>query len=287
MAVLALLGRCSSRVGALARRGVRDSRPGLPFLPYSLLLKTASNSASGSPKQPPVVTALDVLQLTKHDAPRFVGEHDLLSEAIQRMDDNRISSLVVRDAQDRVVGFITQLDILRAIVRIGVKDEYSGEPTGWNVPVAQVMTPSKDLVFLSPTDTLEDARSLMAISGKRHIPVLSGSTLLGILNPKDIAKYIHLSTERSAKAEYVTTVMPRKGMPLGTKVKAEGPAAGVPGVHVQLHSAVCLLPHPRKVETGGEDAYLLGPHMIGVADGVGALALPRSAMLSPSCSQMA
>lgn len=243
--------------------------PRLPPMYTSCRPLAGKSSGQEETAKKPVVTTLDVLQLTKHDAPRFVGEHDLISEAMQRMDEHRISSLVVRDGQDRVVGFLTQLDLLRAIVRRGTKDEYSGEPTGWNVAVSQVMTPSKDLVFLSPTDTLEDARSLMAVSGKRHIPVLSGSTLLGILNPKDIAKYIHLATERSAKAEYVTMVMPRKGMPLGTKLKAEGPAAGAPGVHVQLHSAVCLLPHPNKVATGGEDAYLLGPHMIGVADGVG------------------
>ena len=35
-----------------------------------------------------------------------------------------------------------------------------------------------------------------------------------------------------------------------------------------LRSAVCNLPHPHK-ETVGEDAFLLGPHMVGVADGVG------------------
>jgi CBS domain-containing protein len=266
---------CSRRIrgSALARVSAGLLAPRLPPL-YTPCRPLAGKSSDDKPKETvkkPIVTTLDVLQLTKHDAPRFVGVNDLISEAMHRMEEHRISSLVVRDAQDRVVGFLTQRDLLCAIVRRGVKDEYSGESTGWNVAVSQVMTPSKDLVYLSPTDTIEDARSLMAVSGKRHIPVLSGSTLLGILNPKDIAKYIHLATERSAKAEYVTMVMPRKGMPLGTKLKADGPAAGTPGVHVQLHSAVCLLPHPNKVETGGEDAYLLGPHMIGVADGVGAL----------------
>ena len=41
----------------------------------------------------------------------------------------------------------------------------------------------------------------------------------------------------------------------------------------RLHLSTALictqLPHPAKKETGGEDAYLLGPHMVGVADGVG------------------
>jgi len=232
-----------------------------------------ANKATGEPSaaaKAAVVTTLDVLRLTaKGQTPQFVSENDVLWSVMQRMVEDGVGSLIVRDTQDRVVGFITQRDVLRCIVRIGVKHEYSGEPMGWNVPVSQAMTPSKDLLFLSPTDTLEDARSLMAISGKRHIPVLSGSTLLGILHPKDIARYIYLVSERSAKTEYVTNVMPRRGMPLGTKLKLEGPGGVMGNVKVQLHSAVCVLPHPNKVATGGEDAYLLGPFMIGVSDGVG------------------
>mmetsp|Transcript_13159 Transcript_13159/g.44267 ORF Transcript_13159/g.44267 Transcript_13159/m.44267 type:complete len:296 (-) Transcript_13159:787-1674(-) len=131
------------------------------------------------------------------------------------------------------------------------------------------MTPAKDLVYLSPSDTLDEVRSLMALSGRRHIPVLAGSTLLGILNPKDIAKYIHLqrNASTSAKSDFVQTVMPRKGVPIGTKLtRGSGLAAEAA---LQLYSAVALLPHPAKTESGGEDAFLLGPHMIGVADGVG------------------
>jgi len=125
------------------------------------------------------------------------------------------------------------------------------------------MTPAKDLVYLSPSDTLDEVRSLMALSGRRHIPVLAGSTLLGILNPKDIAKYIHLqrNASTSAKSDFVQTVMPRKGVPIGTKLtRGSGLAAEAA---LQLYSAVALLPHPAKTESGGEDAFLLGPHMLG------------------------
>ena len=155
------------------------------------------------------------------------------------------------------------------------------------------MTPAKDLVYLSPSDTLDEVRSLMALSGRRHIPVLAGSTLLGILNPKDIAKYIHLqrNASTSAKSDFVQTVMPRKGVPIGTKLTRGSGLAGRGGAAagtslepswnrrvdsglaaeaaLQLYSAVALLPHPAKTESGGEDAFLLGPHMIGVADSTG------------------
>ncbi|EOD29340.1 Hypothetical protein EMIHUDRAFT_449869 [Emiliania huxleyi CCMP1516] len=226
--------------------------------------------ASGGPSSG-VVTALDILRsvsgarYTMDDPLRAsIGEGEPISAAIHRM---------VRPHGD--------------------KSRPGATPEGWNVPVSSVMTPAKDLVYLSPSDTLDEVRSLMALSGRRHIPVLAGSTLLGILNPKDIAKYIHLqrNASTSAKSDFVQTVMPRKGVPIGTKLTRGSGLAGRGGAAagtflepswnrpvgsglaaeaaLQLYSAVALLPHPAKTESGGEDAFLLGPHMIGVADSTG------------------
>ena len=59
-------------------------------------------------------------------------------------------------------------------------------------------------------------------------------------------------------------------MPLGTKLAdRERNADGLPQEQIYaLSSAVANLPHPHK-ESLGEDAFLLGPNMIGIADGVG------------------
>ena len=112
------------------------------------------------------------------------------------------------------------------------RSEKGSEPRGWDVPVSQVMTPSKDIVWLSPDDTLEEGRSLMHASGKRMLPVLSGATMLGIIEPRDIARYLHLSTaegSRSAKDSWVSTVLRHKGMPLSTRVaRPEGEGFGGP-----------------------------------------------------------
>lgn len=54
-------------------------------------------------------------------------------------------------------------------------------------------------------------------------------------------------------------------MPLSTRIKHDPDEQVHP---LTLRSAVCNLPHPHK-ESLGEDAFLLGPHLVGVADGVG------------------
>jgi len=200
----------------------------------------------------------------------MVTEDTPVLDAMQLMMSQGVGSLVVQDSNGRVVGFLTQRDLLRCIYRNGHVPEGANEPVGWNVPVSRTMTLSKDLVFLSPKDSLESARSLMAISGKRHVPVLSGETLLGVISPKDIARFLHLSTgdPNSAKSDYVSAVLSRKGMPLGTRLHGElDEESKIPPC--ELSSAVCSLPHHEKVATGGEDAHFIGPHMVGVADGVG------------------
>ena len=216
-------------------------------------------------------TTLDILKDASLSGQRvhFVLETDRMSYAATHMITNRVGSVMVKDANDRVVGFLTQRDILRCIVHKGRPVPGTAEPMGWNVMVGSVMAQAKDLVYLSPEDTLEDARALVSVSGKRHIPVLSGSTVLGVISPKDIARALHHASaeaqEQSAKTTYVSTVMGRRGIPLGTRLQTSGDQLYQ---NFALRSAVCSLSHPHKA-SAGEDAFLLGPHMVGVADGVG------------------
>ena len=60
--------------------------------------------------------------------------------------------------------------------------------------------------------------------------------------------------------------MRRKGMPLATRVATRSADEAAAEHGYALISAVCSLAHPRKEDTGGEDAFLLGPQMVGVAD---------------------
>ena len=176
---------------------------------------TSGSSSASTRRIGQEATALDVLKNSRQGAVQFVHESESVRrgsrarprrsgpeptwragvsqvmDAIRTMVDNEVGSLVVQDGGERVVGFLTGRDMLRTVVTKGKLSEYGTEPEGWNVPVSSVMTPATELIFLSPTDTLDDARSLMAVSGKRHMPVLSGETLMGIINPKDIASYLH------------------------------------------------------------------------------------------------
>ena len=229
---------------------------------------------SSRPPDVPLSTVLDILKYATPAPVQYIEQTRRVSEAMHMMLNRKAGSLVVKDDSERIVGFLTVRDLMRCVVS-GAGDPSSvlfdpaAEPRGWNSSVRDIMTSSKELVFLTPKDSLEDARALMSVSGKRHIPVLSGSALLGVISPRDIARSLHLQRpevrEQTAKTSYVSTVMPRKGMPRSMRAKED---ADDGGHRLALRSAVCNLPHPHK-QSLGEDAFLLGPHMVGVADGVG------------------
>ena len=282
-----LLRRCPAplpaRLGLVASSSSSSSRCARHGSSYT---RSSSSSSSQSSLQEQDYSYIDedgrprfrtVIDVLKHSGGgvRYVFDDQRCFEAMKIMIHGGVGSLMVKDRSDRLVGFITQRDLLRAVVHKGqppVEWDPRSEPTAWNEFVKDIMTPSRELIFLTPKDTLDDARALMAVSGKRHIPVLSGNSLLGIMSPKDIAKALHLEHQEgvgvSAKESYVSTVMPRKGMPLATQLVDRDSAQSSQEQIYCLRSAVANLPHPFK-ESLGEDAFLLGPNMVGVADGVG------------------
>lgn len=54
------------------------------------------------------------------------------------------------------------------------------------VPVSQIMT--KELVTLNPTQTLYDAEKLFKMHNIRHIPVVEGEKIIGVLSYSDLLR---------------------------------------------------------------------------------------------------
>ncbi|MEX1092097.1 MAG: CBS domain-containing protein [Acidimicrobiia bacterium] len=95
-----------------------------------------------------------------------------VQEAARMMVDGEVGSLaVVRDSE--LVGIVTERDLLRAIA----EESLSGT-------VGSLMTPVPDT--LSPETTVEDAAYWMMAAGYRHIPVVEGVKLVGMVSIKDL-----------------------------------------------------------------------------------------------------
>ena len=80
-----------------------------------------------------------------------------------------------------MLGIITERDILRACARYRQSLE--------QLTVAEVMT--HDVVTGAPGDSVEDTMGLMTEKRIRHLPVMDGGHLLGIISIGDVVKAQH------------------------------------------------------------------------------------------------
>jgi signal-transduction protein with cAMP-binding, CBS, and nucleotidyltransferase domain len=99
---------------------------------------------------------------------------DSLEAAARKMWEQQTGSLLVLDG-DELLGIVTERDVLRAVA--------TGTPM--DTPVSDVM--SKDLITVEPGASLREAAGIMTDKWIRHLPVIEGGKLLGIVSQRDLA----------------------------------------------------------------------------------------------------
>jgi len=106
-----------------------------------------------------------------------IGPAHTLREASRLMSQRRVGAAVVSDPDTEGIGILTERDILNAI---GAGQDPDRETS------ADHLTP--DLVFATPDWTLEQAAEAMVRGGFRHLVVLEGNEVVGILSVRDIVR---------------------------------------------------------------------------------------------------
>jgi CBS domain-containing protein len=106
-----------------------------------------------------------------------IGPDHTLRQAAQMMSARRIGSAIVIDPESEGIGIITERDVLNAI---GAGLDCDIEKT------AAHLTP--DAVYAGPDWTLDEAAAAMARGGFRHLVVLDGSDVLGVISVRDIMR---------------------------------------------------------------------------------------------------
>lgn len=100
-------------------------------------------------------------------------------EAMKKLMDHHISSLMVLDGGYNVKGIITERDIIRAM-----NQDYEALKTQ---KVADLMT--KALIVGTPYDEMEYVMGIMTQNRIRHLPIISEDGLAGIISIGDIIKF--------------------------------------------------------------------------------------------------
>jgi CBS domain-containing protein len=101
-------------------------------------------------------------------------------EAARVMNERRVGALVVRRGQGKLEGIISERDIVIALAEHG--------PAATERPVRSLMTPAERLITCSPTDTVDRIMAVMTDRRVRHLPVLEGGRLAGIVSIGDVVK---------------------------------------------------------------------------------------------------
>ena len=117
-----------------------------------------------------------------------------VADAVEKLVAHNCGSLVVCDG-DRIVGIISERDVLRAVA--------AGRDLLDHVSVENHMT--CDVITGSPNDKVADIMGLMTEQRIRHLPVLEGGAMSGIISIGDVVKAQHqrLTTENHMLMTYI------------------------------------------------------------------------------------
>ena len=90
----------------------------------------------------------------------------------------RVGAMVVLDERQHVAGIVSERDIVRVVAELGAE--------GLSHPISACMT--RDVVFASPNETVDELLSRMTDRRIRHLPVLREGKLVGIVSIGDLVK---------------------------------------------------------------------------------------------------
>ena len=115
-----------------------------------------------------------------------VRPDDSVYTALQLLAQHEIGALVVMD-RDRLVGIVSERDYTRKVALQGRNSR--------DTPVAEIMT--AQVLTVTPGTTTRACMALMSEKKIRHLPIVDGATVLGMISIRDIMDDIIASHEHT------------------------------------------------------------------------------------------
>jgi CBS domain-containing protein len=117
-----------------------------------------------------------------------IGPDDPVLTAIQIMADRVIGALLVMRG-DELVGIVSERDYARKVILKGRSSSAT--------PVRDIMTAS--VISVNPADTVDTCMRLCTDSRVRHLPVVDGGKVVGVVSIGDLVKAV--ISEQGAQIE--------------------------------------------------------------------------------------
>jgi CBS domain-containing protein len=106
-----------------------------------------------------------------------VAAEDALKEVAERMVERDVGAALVTEGE-QLVGIVTERDVLRAVAR-GIDER---------TRVEELMTPDPET--LEPDESTQHAAVLMIHGGFRHLPIVDGDEIVGMLSIRDLVRVV-------------------------------------------------------------------------------------------------
>jgi len=120
-----------------------------------------------------------------------------LAAAAKLLAERKIGALVVTGPDQRVVGIVSERDIVQELAAHG--------PAALDLALTEVMT--RKVTTCSASDTISSVMERMTAGKFRHLPVLEQGRLAGIVSIGDVVKHRlqEMEREQSALRDYIQT----------------------------------------------------------------------------------
>jgi CBS domain-containing protein len=125
---------------------------------------------------------------TKGRAVWSIGPEDTVFQAIELMSEKQVGCLVVLIA-GQLAGIVSERDYARKVILKGRSSQQTR--------VREIM--STPALFVTPEKTVADAMRIMTNRRVRHLPVLEGDNVVGMLSIGDLVNWMIASQQQTIK----------------------------------------------------------------------------------------
>jgi CBS domain-containing protein len=142
------------------------------------------------------MTVEHILQSKGHNV-LTIDPDRTLGEAAQLLSERKIGAVLVSNTFRPVLGILSERDIVRAIAARG--------PSALDEPVSRSMT--EKVMTCTCQSGINEVMEMMTQGKFRHVPVMEGGRLVGIVSIGDIVKHrlAEVEAETQAMRDYIAT----------------------------------------------------------------------------------
>jgi CBS domain-containing protein len=133
-------------------------------------------------------TAKELVEVKKRPGAISISPDSTVLAALKVLADHDIGAVLVME-RDRLVGILSERDCVR---KLELRDR-----TAATAQVRDVMT--SKVLSVRPDQTVEECRKIMGDARIRHLPVVDGERVVGVLSSKDILDEVIVEDEKIIK----------------------------------------------------------------------------------------